>query len=113
MYVEVRVLRHEGKRLPSDTVRAVPPVRGFLSVDRWTLAPGGGEPSEIVTSALLTGSEDPRTPHVLPSLERVRIKRWIGSDLVLLGEEFVMGSGVPGRYWRQAWWVKLLGPSRP
>jgi len=105
MLAEVRPLRRQGRRLERDQVDAMAPRRGELSVfkrhDAWR--------GQWVPVAALVQPDG--STYVLPPLDQVRIARWHGHDLVLVGlEEPDPREG--GVRQLQSWWCRLLtGPA--
>ena len=101
MLAEVRRLRKAGNRLSRDQVHAYPPYRGDLVVfkrsDPWRNA--------LVPVAGLVAKDG--DTYLLPPLDHVRIARWRGNDLVLVGLEDE-GFRRENREQLQAWWVRLL-----
>jgi hypothetical protein len=105
MLADVRRLRVGGRKLPREEVKALAPVRGELVVSRrrdpWRDC--------WVPVALLVG-DDLGTP-ALASLDEVRIARWTGRSLLLVGlEHRNRGKGKPDL---QAWWVQLVSDPGP
>lgn len=101
MLADVRPLRQNGVRLPRERIDALPPVRGellvFKRMDPWRNC------SVPVASLVATD----RITYVLPPLDQVRIARWQGSDLVLVGlEEARNAKGEQPNL--QSWWVQLV-----
>jgi hypothetical protein len=114
MLVEVVPLRREGEKRRAEDVLTARPERGYLFVQPETIGQGGGSAPGIPTiSATLMVNDNGGGPVALPGLSEVRIRRWRGRQLILIGQEYVPGSGVPGRYWPQAWWVRIVGDSIP
>ena len=101
MLADVRLLHHDGERLPRERVAAMQAHRGDLQVLRRR------DPARNawVPLALLVG--DNGIESKLPPLDQVRIARWRGADLVLLGVEHV-GRPKQQRPKLQAWWVRLV-----
>jgi hypothetical protein len=99
---EVRRLRRAGHRLARDEVVASAPLRGDLVVfkrsDPWR---GGAVP----VAALLG---DDQVSYLLPPLDQVRIARWRGCDLLLVGLEDLSRRSAGGAPSLQSWWVRLL-----
>ena len=99
MLADVRPMRIDGRRIAREHLRSMQPIRGELSVTRrrdpWRDA--------WVPIALLT----PQTPRDVPALDQVRIARWTGTDLLLVGVEHV-GRLRQMRPQMQAWWVQLV-----
>jgi hypothetical protein len=100
MLADVRVLCIDGRRVPRERLKIMQPVRGDLSVVR-RRDPGR---NEWVPIAVLT-SNDSATE--LPALDQVRISRWSGANLMLVGVEHV-GRQKQSRPQLQAWWVQLI-----
>lgn len=100
MLADVRVMRHDGKRLARERITAASPVRGNLSVSRRR------DPyrSVWVPVAILL---DDRINHKLPALDQVSIAKWRGPDLVLVGVEHI-GRLKSIRSHVQSWWVQLV-----
>ena len=101
MLADVRVMCFDGKRLPRERVKVVAPKGGEISVSRrrdpWR--------NEWIPIAVLR-REDGVTDR--PSaLDQVRISRWSGTNLMLVGVEHV-GRPKQSRPQLQAWWVQLL-----
>ena len=103
MWAEVRVMCSNGRRLPREHIRALAPVRGDLSVvrrrDPWRNA--------WVPIAVLRGGD-----RELPALDEVRISKWSGNNLVLVGIEHV-GRAKQSQPQLQAWWVQLVSDPDP
>lgn len=101
MLAEVRRLRKNGTRLPREKVGASQTYRGELVVfkrrDPWR--------NMLVPVAGLVGKDG--DTYLLPPLDHVRITRWRGSDLVLVGLEDE-GFRKDNREQLQAWWVRLV-----
>jgi hypothetical protein len=101
---DVRVMRHDGRRLPLDRVRSIPARRGELRIarrrDPWR--------NEWVPVATLLQPD--LSASALPALDQVRVMRWSGAELLLVGVEHV-GRPKQARPSLQAWWVHLVtGP---
>ena len=101
MLAEVRALRSGGARLSREHIRAAAPRVGELTVfkrqDPWRKC--------WVPVASLVG--DDLVTHLMPPLDQVRIARWQGFDLVLIGlEQQHLRNGEPHHL--QAWWVRLV-----
>lgn len=99
MLADVRPMRIDGRRIPQEHLRSMQPIRGELSVTRrrdpWRNA--------WVPIAVLS----PETPREVPALDQVRIARWTGTDMLLVGIEHV-GRLRQMRPQLQAWWVQLV-----
>lgn len=65
-------------------------------------------PPERITSAYLTAYPDHHGSPCLPALDRVRIRKWLGLDLVLFGTEFTRVPGTMGENRPQGWHVQLI-----
>ena len=104
MLADVRPMRIDGRRIAREHLRSMQPIRGELSVTRrrdpWRDA--------WVPIALLS----PQTPRDVPALDQVRIARWTGTDLLLVGVEHV-GRLRQMRPQLQAWWVQLVSEPGP
>lgn len=106
MLADVRPMCIDGRRVPRERLKIMQPIRGELSVarrrDPWA--------NEWVPIAVLRhGNGDTDRP---PALDQVRIARWSGANLMLVGVEHV-GRPKQSRPQVQAWWVQLvvdLGP---
>jgi hypothetical protein len=107
MQAEVRRLRRAGQRLARDEVVASAPQRGDLVVFRRS-DPWRGE--AVPVAALLA---DDQVSYLLPPLDQVRIARWRGCDLLLVGLEDVSRRSAGGAPALQSWWVRLLSPAAP
>lgn len=106
MLADVRRLRFEGSQLPRERVHALTPVRGELIVFKRT-DPWRGC---IVPVASLVAADG--ETYVLPPLDQVRIARWQGQDLVLVGlEERANTKGEQPDL--QSWWVRLVSDPDP
>jgi hypothetical protein len=106
MLADVRPLRQNGIRLPRERIDALPPVRGellvFKRMDPWRNC------SVPVASLVATD----QVTYVLPPLDQVRIARWQGADLVLVGLE--EAANIKGeRPNLQSWWVHLVSDRGP
>jgi hypothetical protein len=106
MLAEVRPLRLNGDPLPRAQVRAAVPARGDLSVfkrhDPWRQC-------WVPVASLVA---DDGTTYVLPPLDQVRIAKWQGADLLLVGlEEDRFAKQAPPQL--QAWWVQLVTDPAP
>ena len=92
-----------GKRLPREQLKALAPVRGDLSVvrrrDPWRNA-------WVPIAVLRTAGQQ------LPALDEVRISKWSGNNLVLVGIEHV-GRPKQSQPQLQAWWVQLVSDPDP
>jgi hypothetical protein len=99
MLADVRPMCVDGRRVPRERLKILQPVRGELSVTRrrdpWR--------SEWVPIAVLRSD----SAKDLPALDQVRISRWSGANLVLVGVEHV-GRQKQSRPQVQAWWVQLV-----
>ncbi len=105
MLADVRVTCIDGMRLPRERVKAMPPIRGELSVVRRR------EPGRNVWASIAVLRNDTDRP---PALDQVRIAKWAGANLVLVGVEHI-GRPKQSRPQLQAWWVQLVtdpGPLR-
>jgi hypothetical protein len=105
MHADVRLMRHDGVPIPQSELRAAKARRGDLLVTRrrdpWR--------SAWIPIAVLM---DERSESVLPALDQVRVMRWRGADLVLVGVEHI-GRAKASRPQLQAWWVTLIAhPAR-
>lgn len=105
MLADVRVMRHDGRRLPRDRIATATPVRGNLSVSRRR------DPYRSVWVPVAVLLDD-RLDHKLPALDQVSIAKWRGPDLVLVGVEHV-GRLKSIRSHVQAWWVHLVPTQLP
>ena len=111
MLADVKPLRLSGYRMSRERLRETPTVRGELSVLRRRGDPWGDD--EWVPYATLV---DPVTSaHQLDILDRVRIARWDGLMLVLVGIEHVTRGkrGKTELSHPQAWWVRLCAEVPP
>jgi hypothetical protein len=95
-----------GRRLPRERLKIMLPIRGDLSVarrrDRWA--------NKWVPIAVLRHDNgDTDRP---PALDQVRIARWSGANLMLVGVEHV-GRSKQSRPQVQAWWVQLVNDPGP
>jgi hypothetical protein len=106
MLADVRVMRHDGRRIPRERIASLPVRRGELLIDR-RRDPWRDEWVPVATLYLpdLKAS-------ALPALDQVRIMRWRGADLVLVGVEHV-GRPKQARPQLQAWWVHLVSDPAP
>jgi hypothetical protein len=99
MLADVHVMCIGGRRIPRERLKIMQPIRGELSVTRrrdpWR--------NEWVPIAVLRhdGARD------LPALDQVRISRWSGANLLLVGVEHG-GRPKQSRPQLQAWWVQLV-----
>lgn len=101
MLADVRPLRSDGRRLPRLAIDVLKPHRGELIVSK-RMDPWRG--CWVPVASLV--AED-RVTYVLPPLDQVRIARWQGVDLVLVGlEERAHTKG--DRPDLQSWWVRLV-----
>lgn len=101
-------MRREGVKLPMDAVMVARPTRGWLIVQPAARSGLPGGRRETYIEAVLQVN-DGRVPMcAIPNLYNVRLRRWEGHRLILLGEEYAPGSGVPGVFWPQAWWVRIV-----
>jgi hypothetical protein len=108
---DVKPLRLSGYRMSRERLRATPTVRGELSVLRRRGDPWGDE--RWVPYATLV---DPVTAaHQLDILDQVRVARWDGVMLVLVGVEHVTRGkrGKTELTHPQAWWVRLVTTEVP
>lgn len=108
---DVKPLRLSGYRLSRERLRAAPAVRGELRVMRRRGDPWGDD--EWVAYATLI---DPMTAaHQLDVLDRVRIARWDGLTVVLVGIEHVTRGKRSKAVLThpQAWWVRIVLPNAP
>jgi hypothetical protein len=97
MLADVRVLCIDRRRVPRERLQ---PVWGERSVVR-RRDPGR---NQWVPIAVLSSSDSVTE---LPALDQVRIARWFGVNLMLVGVEHV-GRLKQGRPQVQAWWVQLV-----
>ena len=101
MLVDVRPMRARGHRLSRDQIKARDPTRGELVVDRrhdhWL---GGWVPMASIVG------DDKVTP-LLPPLDQVRILRWSGVDLVLVGLEEIQ-QRKQSQVMLQSWWCRVV-----
>jgi hypothetical protein len=106
MQAEVRPMRRAGRRLPREEVMAAQPKHGelviFKRADPWH--------QRSVPVAALMGPD--QVTYALPPLDQVRIARWRGSNLVLIGLEEKVGRK-SSQYELQSWWVRLITPAAP
>lgn len=105
MLADVRVMCIDGRRIPRERLKIMAPIRGDLSVTRRR------DPlrNEWVPIAVLRGDHGDNHP---PALDQVRISRWSGANLMLVGVEHV-GRQKQSRPQPQAWWVQLISdPAR-
>ena len=101
MLAEVRRLRSDGHCLPRERIDAVEPSRGELIVFKRT-DPWRGCTVPVASLVAADG-----VTYVLPPLDQVRIARWQGEDLVLIGlEERANTKGLPPDL--QSWLVRLV-----
>ena len=102
MLADVRVMCIDGRRMPRERLKIMQPIRGDLSVTRrrdpWR--------NEWVPIAVLHGERE------IPALDQVRIARWSGANLMLVGVEHV-GRPKQSRPQMQAWWVQLVSEPGP
>lgn len=101
-------MRREGVKFPADVVLVERPVRGWLIVRPAKRQVSQDGRWESCIEAALQAEDGHVRMHVLPTLYNVWIRRWQGHHLILLGEEYAPGSGVPGVFWPQAWWVRIV-----
>jgi hypothetical protein len=94
----------DGRRIPRERLKIMQPIRGDLSVTR-RRDPWRGE--WVPIAALRDGDSDTTSP---PALDHVRISRWSGANLMLVGVEHV-GRQKQSRPQLQAWWVQLVTSS--
>ena len=102
MLADVRVMRHDGRPIPRDQISRGEPRRGYLNIVKRRAAGG----RLWIPIAVLI---DPGAGEVLPPLEDVRVMRWRGADLVMVGVERV-GRLKSSRPQAQSWWVRLVSP---
>ena len=99
MLADVRPMCIDGRRVPRERLKIMEPIRGDLSVTRrrdpWR--------NEWVPIAVLRND----SAKELPALDQVRISRWSGANLLLVGVEHV-GRPKQSRPQMQAWWVQLV-----
>ena len=99
MLADVRPMCIDGRRVPRERLKILQPIKGELSVTRrrdpWR--------NEWVPIAVLRSD----SAKDLPALDQVRISRWSGANLVLVGVEHV-GRQKQSRAQPQAWWVQLV-----
>lgn len=102
MLADVRPMCVGGRRLPRERLKIMQPIRGDLSVarrrDPWANA-------WVPIAVLRHDNGDTDRP---PALDQVRIARWSGANLMLVGVEHV-GRQKQSRPQVQAWWVQLVG----
>jgi hypothetical protein len=94
----------DGRRVPRERLRSLQPIRGELSVAR-RRDPSANE--WVPIAVLRQGNGDTDRP---PALDQVRIARWSGANLMLVGVEHV-GRPKQCRPQVQAWWVQLVATS--
>ena len=106
MLADVRPMCLDGRRLSRERLRSLPPIRGDLSVarrrDPWA--------NEWVPIAVLR--QDNGDTDRPPALDQVRIAKWSGANLRLVGVEHV-GRQKQSRPQVQAWWVQLVSDPAP
>jgi hypothetical protein len=108
MFASVRPLRVAGQRIERERLRAMAPKQGELSV---RLQPDHWREKRFSVATLC--SLDGRYTYLLPTLCHVQVRRWIGSQLVLMGIEQVDDRRIRKEY-PQAWWIQLLSdPGSP
>jgi hypothetical protein len=103
MLADVRVMCIDGRRLPRERLKSMQPVRGELSVTRRR----DRARDEWVPMAVLRSNSTKE----LPALDQVRLARWSGANLMLVGVEHV-GRQKQSRPQMQAWWVQLVTGER-
>ena len=102
MFAEVRALRSGGARLSSENVRGARPRVGELTVFKRQ------DPWRRCWVPVASPVGDDLVTYLMPPLDQVRIARWEGFNLVLIGlEQHSLRSGEPHHL--QAWWVRLVG----
>ena len=101
MLADVRVMCIDGRRVPRERLKIMQAIRGELSVTR-RRDPWRNEWVPIAVLRNATG--DDNRP---PALDQVRIARWSGANLMLVGVEHV-GRQKQSRPQLQAWWVQLV-----
>jgi hypothetical protein len=108
MLVEVVCLRREGVKLPPEELRAVKPVRGYLTIDTVSMGTPAAEARPVRKElARLWQPDVAETPRPVDGLECASISRVGGDALLVVGvesidEEFTR-AGHP-----QAWWCRVL-----
>ena len=103
MLADVRVMCIDGRRLPRERLKSMQPVRGELSVTRRR----DRARDEWVPMAVLRSNSTKE----LPALDQVRLARWSGANLMLVGVEHV-GRQKQSRPQMPAWWVQLVTGER-
>lgn len=106
MQADVRPLCRAGRRLSRDEIMAMTPRRGELMIFK---RPDPWGKSAVPVAALVATD---RLTYQLPPLDQVRIARWRGSDLVLVGLEEKAGRKA-SQYELQTWWVQLITSDGP
>lgn len=101
MWADVRPLRQAGRPLERALVRTAAPHRGELNVFK-RQDPWQGRWVPVAALVCADGSS-----YLLPPLDQVRIARWTGPDLVLVGVEEPDARN-PGTRHLQSWWCRLV-----
>lgn len=105
LLVDVVELYAHGRKRPREEVRAMPPVRGRLSIDRMLYDQSLDRPP--VHAHLV--------PFKLEPLYRCRVEYWRGRNVVLSGQQM---AEVPGRKratarYEQWWWCRIVTDASP
>lgn len=101
MEVMIVKLRHMGKKLSPEEVKAAPRTRGFIAIKYWILK--NAQEDRRVKELVLHSDRADASPIItrLQDVEQTRLK---GIDMVYVGRELVETKHYP-----QAWWVTLCG----
>lgn len=112
MLLDVVLLRREGEKLPRQAVHAATPTRGHLVITTFDRGPcrTAGLDRYLTEATLLPhapGTVEPRFNRHLLYLEACFVRKWIGGQLMIVGNELYGQPSVPLSR-RQAWWCRVV-----
>jgi hypothetical protein len=109
MLVDVVCLRREGIKLPPEELRAVTPVRAFLTIDTVTVGPPVPEARHLRKDMARLWHCDlcEEASRPLDGLECARVSRIGGDALLLVGVESRNGADSEAGH-PQAWWCRVV-----
>jgi hypothetical protein len=110
MLVDVILMRCEGKKLPTDAIRAATPLRGYLSMHtfRNRIVHPNDEPPWLVEAAVTVQPSRPSLSNrPLATLARAWVKDSLGEHMLILGRESY-GNPSAHQWHPQAWWLRVV-----
>lgn len=107
MLVDVVLMRHLGRKITAEAMRAATPMRGHLEFRTKPWRPLPNAPDVPMIFAMLP--VDTPEVRILHELRDARVNRWVGEQLVIVGFEssYDFKFGV-SRERPQAWWCRLV-----